>query len=140
MASRQEMFDALRRGYDAFNRRDVDAFSDLAADDVEIHDLPSMPDAEVFRGRRGIEVYFKANWEVWEQVWGDIDELLEAGPQQVLALAQHGGRARGGPDVTSGRGVLVVFDDAGKMREVRFVANRAEALAATGLSEHTPAS
>jgi ketosteroid isomerase-like protein len=134
-----ELFEIVRRGYDAFNRADVDAFCALATADVEIHDLPDMPETQAFRGRDGVERFFGMNWDIWEQVWGDIDQILEAGSDRVLALARHGGRTRGGPDLAQPRGVLVTFSEDGKMREVRFFADQAEARAAAGLNEHSAA-
>lgn len=137
MPSAAEMSEVVRRAYDAFNRGDVDAFCELSAPDIEIHDLPSMPTQESFRGRPGIERFFEDNWGTWEAVWGDVDRILEAGPDRVLALARHVGRARGGPEITQARGVLVTFSADTKVKEIRFFAEPGEALAAAGLDEHT---
>jgi ketosteroid isomerase-like protein len=139
LPSMEEMLEIVRRGYDAFNRADVDAFCALATADVEIHDLPYMPETETFCGREGVERYFAMNWELWEHVWGEVDQTIAAGPDRVLALARHGGKTRGGPEVVQARGVLVTFSDAGKIREVRFFADQGEARAAAGVNEHTSA-
>jgi ketosteroid isomerase-like protein len=137
--SAKDMCDVVRRAYDAFNHRDVDAFCALATDDVEFHDLPEMPDPEVFRGRKGVETFFRANWDVFERVWGELDDVLDAGPNRVVALARHGGQARGGPPLEQSRGLLITFSDDGKMREVRMFGDQATARAAAGLDEHSVA-
>jgi len=137
--SKEEMFEAVRRVYDAFNRRDADAFGEFFTHDVQIHDLASMPEQEMFRGQEGVERFYAMQFGVWEAAWGDIERLLEAGPDRVLALARHGAKARSGPEVTQHRGVLFAFSDAGKIKEVRFFAEPAEGLAAAGLDEHTAA-
>jgi ketosteroid isomerase-like protein len=139
MPSAAQMSEVVRRAYDAFNRGDVDALYELCAPEVQIHDLPSMPEQEVFRGQDGVERYFNSNWDTFEDVWGDVEQILEAGPDRVLALTRHGGTARGGPRIAQARGVLVTFSEHGKMREIRFFAEPREALAAAGLDEHTAA-
>ena len=137
--STEEMADVVRRGYDAFNRADVDAFSALATEDVEFHDIPDMPEPQVFRGRRGIETFIRANWDIYERAWGEVEDVLDAGPNRVLVLARHGGQARGGPAMEQHRGLLIVFSDDGKMRNVRTFADHASGRAAAGLNEHSAA-
>ena len=139
MPSVAEMSEVVRRAYDAFNRRDAAAFCELSTPDIEIRDMSDMPGPEVLWGHRGIESFFKDNWDTFEQVWGDVDRILEAGPDRVLALAHHGGTARGGPRIAQARGVLVTFSENGKMKEIRLFGNPDEALRAVGLHEHDTA-
>jgi ketosteroid isomerase-like protein len=134
-----ERADVVRAAYAAFNRADVDAFCALATEDVEFHDLADMPDPQVFRGREGVERFFTTNWDIYERAWGEVDEVLDAGPNRVLVLARHGGQARGGPQLQQPRGVLISFSEDGKMRHVRLFADHAEGRAAAGLNEHNAA-
>jgi ketosteroid isomerase-like protein len=134
-----ERADVVRAAYAAFNRADVDAFCELATEDVEFHDLADMPDPQVFKGREGVERFFALNWDIFERAWGEVDEVLDAGPNRVLALARHGGQARGGPQLEQARGVLITFSDDGKMRHVRMFAGHAEACAAAGLDKNSAA-
>ena len=133
------MSDVVRRAYGAFNRRDPAAFCELSTPDIEIFDLSDMPGAETLRGHAGIERFFKDNWGTFEDVWGNVERIVEAGPDRVLALARHGGTARGGPRIEQTRGVLVTFSDTGKMKEIRLFGDPREALAAAGLDEHSAA-
>ena len=130
------MSEVVRGAYDAFNRRDAAAFCALSTPDIEILDLSDTPGAEVLHGHAGIESFFKDNWATFEDPWGEVDQILEAGPNRILALARHGGTARGGPQVAQHRGVLVTFSEPGQMKEVRFFGDPREALAAIGLNEH----
>ena len=137
--STKEMGDVVRRAYDAFNRADADAFTALTTEDVEFHDIPDMPDPQVFRGPKGIKTFFTANWDIYERAWGEVDEVLDAGPNRVLVLARHGGQARGGPPMEQHRGMLIAFSDDGRMRNVRTFADHASARVAAGLDEHSVA-
>jgi ketosteroid isomerase-like protein len=136
MPSTAEMSEVVRRAYDAFNRRDAAAFCELSTPDIEIRDLSDMPGPEALWGHAGIERFFEDNWDTFEEVWGDVERILEAGPDRVLALARHGGTARGGPRIAQARGVLVTFSEGGKMKEIRLYGSPGEALTATGLREH----
>jgi ketosteroid isomerase-like protein len=130
------MSDIVRRAYDAFNRRDPAAFCELSTPDIEILDLSDMPGAQTLCGHPGIERFFEDNWGTFEDVWGDVERILEAGPDRVLALASHGGTARGGPRIAQSRGVLVTFSEDAKMKEIGFFGDPREALTAAGLHEH----
>jgi len=139
MPSPAEMSEVVRRADEAFNRRDLGAFRAVAAPGIEIHDLPDMPTQRGFRGPEALERFFEDNWGTWETVWGDVERILEAGPDRVLVLAKHAGRTRGGPEIAQARGVLVTFAPNGKINEIRFFADPGEALAAAGLNEHNTA-
>ena len=71
--------DIIRRIFEAFERRDVEAVVELCADDVELW-LPvtaGLADAEgPYRGHTGVRRYF----DDVERVWGS----LEIGPQEFL--------------------------------------------------------
>ena len=135
MPSVAEMSDVVRSAYDAFNRGDPDAFCKLSEPDIEIFDLSDMPGSETLAGHAGIQSFFKDNWTTFEDVWGEVEQILAAGPNRVLALARHGGTARGGPRIEQTRGVLVTFAEHGKMKEIRLFGDPREALTAAGLHE-----
>jgi len=135
----EEMSDVIRRAYDAFNRRDVGAFCSLSTEDIELLDMSGTPGAQTLHGHAGVQSFFRDNWETFEDPWGEVERVLEAGPDRILALTQHGGSARGGPTVAQARGVLVAFSPDGKMKENRFFADPREALTAAGLDEHDTA-
>ena len=136
MPSAAEMSEVVRRAYDAFNRRDVAAFCELSEPDIEMQDLSDMPGAQTLCGYAGIERFFEDNWDTFEDPWGEVERTLEAGPDRILAIARHGGSARGGPAVSQARGVLATFSEHGRMKELRFFGDPDDALTAAGLHEH----
>jgi ketosteroid isomerase-like protein len=135
MPSTAEMSEVVRRAYDAFNRRDVTAFWELSEPDIEMQDLSDMPGAQTLCGHAGIERFFEDNWGTFENPWGEVERVLEAGPDRILAITRHGGTARGGPDISQARGVLVSFSEQRKMKEIRFFGDPDDALTAAGLRE-----
>lgn len=139
MPSVAEMSEVVRRAYDAFNRRDAAAFCELSTPDIEVMDQSDMPGSETLHGHAGIERFFEDNWDTFEEPWGEVERILEAGPDQVLALTRHGGTARGGPRIAQPRGVLVTFSGHGKMKQIRLFGDPRDALTATGLDEHDAA-
>jgi ketosteroid isomerase-like protein len=139
MPSTADMSDVVRRAYDAFNRKDSTAFCALSTEDIEIFDMSDTPGAETLFGHAGIESFFRDNWGTFQGPWGEVERILDAGPHRVLALARHGGTARGGPRIAQARGVLVTFSENGKMKEIRFFGDPRDALAAAGLDEHSAA-
>ena len=136
MPSAAEMSEVVRRAYDAFNRRDVAAFCALSEPDIEMKDLSDMPGAQTLCGYEGIERFFEDNWDTFEDPWGEVERTLEAGPDRILAIARHGGSARGGPAVSQARGVLATFSEQGRMMELHFFGDPDDALTAAGLHEH----
>ncbi len=40
--------------YDSLSQRDVERFIEFFSEDAELHDLPEMPDSDVYRGREAI--------------------------------------------------------------------------------------
>ena len=44
----------VRGAYESWNRHGPAAIEPLLAEDVELHDAPQLPDAEVWRGRRAV--------------------------------------------------------------------------------------
>jgi ketosteroid isomerase-like protein len=78
----QENLELLRRGIEAWNRREVDAWLDLGTPDVEW--MPAGPAAveqAVYRGhdevRNGIAAVFET-WEVFELQEGEVRDLGES--------------------------------------------------------------
>ena len=78
----QENVDLLRRGIEAWNRRELDVWLDLGTPDVEW--MPAGPAAverTVYRGydevREGIEAVYET-WEVFEFQEGEVRDLGEA--------------------------------------------------------------
>ena len=61
----QENVEALRHGYEALNRRDIDIWLEGFHADAEMHDLPSIPDAPVRRGHAAMSEWVSMMDELW---------------------------------------------------------------------------
>jgi ketosteroid isomerase-like protein len=126
----QERVELLKRGVDAHNRRDLDAFADLCTADVEW--FPSMAGAiegGSYKGREGMERYFEHYDETWEGFRVEADEYRSVG-DRVLALGRLEATGRGsGVPVSTPMGAVSEFRD-GKMSRTRTYLDQAEALRA----------
>ena len=49
--------ETIREGYDAFNRRDFEAWIALYDEEVEFFDLAEAPDSRAFRGHAGVRAW-----------------------------------------------------------------------------------
>ena len=129
----QENVEIARDAIEAFNRDGPEAALAWLAPDLEWHDLPDLPDAEVHRGHRG---FLRA----FEQFFGElelyvkVDEIIDHG-EQIVVFARNIGRGRGSGAKFEQR-IFGVWTLRNRLivRAVWF-RTRDEALEAVGLSE-----
>src|SRR5436190_19015716 len=131
----QENVEAVRRGYDAFNRRDLDAFLSFMDPEVEFAvRFIDMEDRPYLRGHDGMREWWRGVLAVFPDFKIEVLEARELGDFVIAAvrLSGHG--------VDSG----VPFDEAAwqaiKGREGKAIwwqtfRSEAEALEAAGLGE-----
>jgi ketosteroid isomerase-like protein len=123
------------RAMDAFNRRDLDAFTHSMTTDIEW--LPAMErglDGSGYRGHQGVAAY-SANLEAtWEELRFRAQEYRDLG-DQVLALGRIEGRgSKGGVPVDAPMGI--VFDFRGsEISRARSFFDHGAAMNAVGLEE-----
>ena len=134
----QANVEMVKRGIDAFNRRDVEALADGVTPDFEwLPALPSTVEGERFsgyRGREGIETYFEDVRSTWERLRVLGNEFRDLG-DGVLVLGRADGRGRGsGVEVDMPLGVIYDFRD-GRVSRARAYLDHGEALRAAGLEE-----
>jgi ketosteroid isomerase-like protein len=131
----EENVELHRRGYDAWNRRDLDAW--LAVADPEIEFVPLNVEMEGGRPYRGLDAA-RRFWDEFLAVFPDlrveVDELRDLGEVTVARVRLTGRGA--GSDVPVERPVWHIFWWRNK-KCVRWQAHasEAEALEAAGLSE-----
>jgi ketosteroid isomerase-like protein len=130
----QENVEIVRCSFEAFQRGDYDAAMDAIDPHIE-YDLTHFPDGKVYRGHEGIREAFRIWMGTWEDYTQELDELIDAGDDEVIALVRESGRGKGsGIELerpTAGLWTL----RGGKAVRIRFYPAKAQALEAAGLSE-----
>jgi len=130
----RENEETLRRGFDAWNRGDLEA--QLAMLHPEIEYVPSglFPGvAPIYRGHAGYRDFWRDFNQVWESLRIEIKELHEVGEQYVV-LFTYEARSRDGLTVRREFGNVVTVRD-GLAGRIEAFGSWAEALEAVGLSE-----
>src|SRR5919112_5742751 len=130
----QENVEIVRRGMDAFNRRDVAGVIVDFDQDAEWVEDQRYPGAQTFRGPDGVEQSIRKWWDAWAEITMTLDEAIDLGDRVVMA-GRVVGRGNGSElTVEAPFGGVYEFRD-GKVIRVRVLGSRAEALEAVGLSE-----
>jgi uncharacterized protein len=129
-----ENVEVVRRGLDAYNRRDMPAWVDCFDPAVEVSEDPSIPDAGSYEGHDGL-----LKWaHIMERNWRDFQvhpqRLVESG-DDVIALMTVNGRSQESEIEVEGRfGSVFSFRD-GRVVDWVIYAGWNEALEAVGLAE-----
>ena len=131
----QENVEVVRRGLDAFNRRDRTAW--LAVCDPEVEDVPprEWPESDTTRGSEAVWDLYVENTAGWRE--GDAFENVEMIDAGDKVVAHVRGEMRGkasGASVTWSYWQAVTFRN-GKVLRLEWFADRNEALEAVGLRE-----
>jgi ketosteroid isomerase-like protein len=126
--------ETAKRAIDAFNRSDIDAFAALTTPDFEWSPSMVAIEGEIFRGREGIEKYFRSLDNAWERF-----HILRDGFRDLADVAVMLGRLEGrgkasGVQVVESLGMVFDFRD-GEISRIRGYLDHGEALRAAGLSE-----
>ena len=131
----QENVEMVRGGFEALNRRDIDVWIDGFHGDVEVHDLPTIPDAPVYRSHDDLRNWVETMFEVWtEDSYYELVELLPEGDFVIATVRAHAkGRGSGVPIELT---FFQVFEiDEGKVRRAWAFFEKDEAQQAAGLRE-----
>ena len=97
-AEAERLIERLRRGYDAFNRGDLESVLDDIDPDVEVEERPDAPDPLHVRGREGAMRGFQALHEEFENYRFEAREFIVEGEHLIVVLRQSGrGRLSGIP-------------------------------------------
>jgi ketosteroid isomerase-like protein len=129
----QELVDQYLGAIDAWNRGDLDAWLDLAAD--EWHTTGTFPGIEpVYRGREGMRAiweYLRAPWESAASIQIAVDRVEDLGDTMVFLTTLRARAHDAGPETAIEVG-YVLSDDQGVLR-LRNYLSWDEALSAVGL-------
>ena len=126
----QENVEVVERLAPAFNRRDLTAFLDLLAPDVEWVPLLGVLEGRAYRGHEEIRQWLEALGTDWEFFEVYYDELADLG-DQVLVLGGWRGRGRASGVELGDRPATWLIDlQGGKVARMQTFTDRAEALEA----------
>ena len=131
----QANLEIVRRGYRAFNERNIDALRDDVHPGFELDFSESRsPDRGTYTGVDGIRQLFSVYWEAFESFTLEPEEFIEA-DDAVIALVHGVGRGRGSGVEVEVRGPhLWTFRDQ-KVIGFALYQELPEALEAAGLAE-----
>jgi ketosteroid isomerase-like protein len=133
----QENVEIVRSVYDAAARGDSERVFALYDPEVVLDSsrLEVVTTLEVYRGHDGLRTFFRDWNEAWESIDYDVEELIDAGGQQVVSVVTRHGRGRtSGAEVDLHVALAWTVRD-GKVVRVAWFRTRADALEAVGLAE-----
>ena len=133
----QETVEIIAQQVDVFSRQDAEAFVATVSPDVEWEDAMFWSEPRrIYRGRQEVQDWFvRAAVEPWESIDVEVEEIIDAGGDRVIAGTLLTARGRGSGVETRVRGWSVVWLESGLISRRRIFLERAEALEAAGLSE-----
>jgi ketosteroid isomerase-like protein len=125
----------VRRMFDAANERDLQTLEALLSEDVEFQSVLFASEGGTFRGRRGIREYFAAFDEAFAEYRSEVEEVVDAGEDRVVALVKFTARGKeSGVTLDQPFGLVITFRGEQISRMDSYF-NRAEAVEAAGLRE-----
>jgi ketosteroid isomerase-like protein len=134
----EETLAALKRGYEALNRGDTSAMSELAGEratrDLEWGAIGSSPGREgLYQGPDAIEVWMDHIRSEWEEFEVRLDEVLHDEEDLVVVAEVLRGRGREGGEEVEMRIFSTYWFENGKLRRRAPFVERTAALEAAGL-------
>jgi ketosteroid isomerase-like protein len=131
----QENVEIVRRVFDAFNRRNIDAFLGALDPDVEWIPIMAALEGRVYRGHEGTRRWIEdltADWEFFEPRFEEFRDLGD----RVVVFGHWRARGRAsGVELENQPGTWLYEVKDGKVVLMRTFTDRAEALEAVGLRE-----
>jgi ketosteroid isomerase-like protein len=131
----KESVELLRRFYESFNQRDLDAVLELCTDDVQIYKDPEVVEmvaAFTPRGQEHVAQYLR----VWLESWDDYnvrpEEFVQSG-EEVAALVQLRARGKGSQFEIEEEMADVFAIRKGRIAQLRLYVRRDEALDSIGV-------
>ena len=126
----QEKIEILRHGYEAFNRRDIDAALEGMHPEVE---WPNMLEGTTIRGHEAIREYWTKQFQLTSSRV-EPEEFIEAGDRLVVVVHQVVRDQQGNPFLDHRIGHVYAFRD-NKIARMDVYESRDQALEAAGLRE-----
>jgi ketosteroid isomerase-like protein len=123
----------VRALIDAWNRRDVDGFRELLAEDVEWVEIGGRPERSR-AGRETVQAGLESLFDAWEQYRLEPEALHEAGDRVVMIACEVARGRASGLELQDRWGYLITLRG-GKLSRVEAYRDPRRALEAAGLSK-----
>jgi uncharacterized protein len=131
----QENVEIVRRGYEAFNRGDIDGVVGLLAPDFEYVASGLVPGVGgKYRGADGLRRFAETFWSEFDDPRIEVHELIDTGERVVASTTMRGHGKQSGAQTSWGVCQLWTVRDGRAVRGQGFP-TKAEALEAAGLRE-----
>ncbi len=132
----EENVEIVRLGIDAWNRRDIDTWLSLMADDIEWEPIgPAAVERTIYRGRGEVARGFSDTWKTWEVFRFEEAEVRDLGGDVLwLGRVQMKGKSASHVELDQEFAVLFVLRN-GETHRIKAFPTWQEALEAAGLSE-----
>jgi ketosteroid isomerase-like protein len=131
----KETVELLRRFYESFNQRDLDAVLELCTEDVEVYKDPDVVDmvaAFTPRGQERVAQYMRGWVDSWDAYNARPEEFVQSG-DECAVLVQLRARGRGSQfDIEEPMADVFSLRD-GRISRLRLYVRRPDALQALGL-------
>jgi ketosteroid isomerase-like protein len=119
----------VRRAYETWNLEGPAAIESLLSADVELHDAPELPDAEVWRGKEAVVARLEAVAATVGSGSGEIQSARKADEDVLVTMLWQLERETGGVD-DLGQVFHLVHVTNGRISRIRVFLTEAEALRA----------
>jgi ketosteroid isomerase-like protein len=131
----EENVELLYQAFDAFNRRDIDAFLALCDPDIEfISYLAQVEGGEPYRGHDGVRDWWERLLAVYPDFRAEIEEVRDLGDRTILRARVHGRGVESDAPMDQTMWQVAEYHR-GKTIGWRFFTTEADALEAAGLAE-----
>jgi ketosteroid isomerase-like protein len=130
----QGNIEALRAGYDAINRSDLDAVLGLVDPEVVFEPLRA-PVSGAYYGLGGIREFFADTAESFDRFHVEAPEMRDLGDGRVLAIGTMRARVKQGGVETEVTSAGIATFRAGRLLRWKDYGDKARALEAAGLRE-----
>jgi ketosteroid isomerase-like protein len=132
----QENVEAVRAGFDGFNRGDVEAVVEMCDPAVEWFPPAELPGVNAYRGHQGVRAAAGDMLDVFGALQAEPGRLIEAEDRVVVLFRWRGhGKGSGLSLDLFGKQAVVFTMRNGKAIRVEWYLDRAKAFKAAGLSE-----
>jgi ketosteroid isomerase-like protein len=131
----QENVELAHRAFDAFNRRDLDAFLAHCDPEVEVYSrLAELEGGRPHRGHDGVRSWWDNIFALAPDIRPEIDDVEDAGDMTVVRLRVRGHGVGSDAPIEQTQWLVTKWRDKQAVW-VRIFLSEAEALEAAGLSE-----